>query len=209
MSRSILTQYGLSSEQMNKCENYSSFILRWNERIQLTATRDRDVFLTRHVVDCLELASDMPEGRHRLIDVGSGGGLPGIVLAIARPDIEVTVVEPTRKKHAFLSAARRELALQNLQTKAVRVESLTSDPEFHPYDLGVARAVWAVDEWLRRAPTVIRPGGVAFAMEGRQESELPEGCQRRRYTLPDGHERAIIRQVVVQPSSPSEHPQRP
>ncbi len=178
---------------MNNLENYSSLMLRWNKRIQMTATRDLAEFVSRHVVDSLELALDLPEGEGTMVDVGSGGGLPGIVLAIARPDIQFTLIEPTQKKHAFLSTARRELVLGNLQTFAIRDEELLAQEAFAPFDYAVARAVWAVDIWLKRARALVRQGGLIFAMEGRDETELPEGSVRRRYELEGSRRRSIIR----------------
>jgi 16S rRNA (guanine527-N7)-methyltransferase len=184
--------FHLSQDQMNSLENYSSLILRWNKRIQMTATRDLDEFVSRHVVDSLELAQDLPPGEASMVDVGSGGGLPGIVLAIARPDIKFTLIEPTQKKHAFLSTARRELVLGNVRTFAIRDEELLAREDFEPFDYAVARAVWSVDTWLVRARALVRKGGLIFAMEGREETELPEGCVRRRYQLEGDRQRSII-----------------
>ena len=167
-------------------------MLRWNQRIQMTATRDHEEFVSRHVVDSLELAADLPQGAARMLDVGSGGGLPGLVLAIVRPEIAFTLIEPTQKKHAFLSTARRELALSNLQTYAIRDEELRQRDDFQPFDYAVARAVWALDSWLQRARALVRPGGLIFAMEGRNESALPKGSLRRRYQLEGGRQRSIV-----------------
>jgi 16S rRNA (guanine527-N7)-methyltransferase len=177
---------------MNNLERYSSLIMKWNKRIQMTATRDLEEFVSRHVVDSLELAQDLPSGEAKMLDVGSGGGLPGIVLAIARPDIEFTLIEPTQKKHAFLSTARRELVLDNVRTFAIRDEELMGREDFLPFDYAVARAVWAVDTWLTRALPLVREGGLIFAMEGRDESELPEGASRRRYKLEGDRRRSIV-----------------
>jgi len=173
-------------------------MLRWNQRIQMTATRDLAKFVSRHVVDSLELASDLPsEGQ--LLDVGSGGGLPGIVLAIVRPNMQFTLIEPIQKKHAFLSTARRELQLQNLTTFPLRDEDLTKQEGFTLFDFAVARAVWSVEVWLERAHTLVRPGGTIFAMEGREESELPTGATRRRYELEGDRSRSIVSLISTGP----------
>lgn len=178
---------------MNALESYSSLMLKWNQKIQMTATRDHHEFVERHVADSLELASDIPEGPARMLDVGSGGGLPGIVLAIVRPEIQFTLIEPTQKKHAFLSTARRELDLSNLKTHAIRDEELRAREDFQPFDYAVARAVWDVKTWLLRGQPLVRAGGLLFAMEGREESELPEGAHRRSYQLEGDRQRSIIR----------------
>jgi 16S rRNA (guanine527-N7)-methyltransferase len=187
-----LATFGLSIEQVNSLENYSSLILRWNKRIQMTATRDLQEFVGRHIVDSLELSRELPPGRARMLDVGSGGGLPGIVLAIARPDIDFTLIEPTQKKHAFLRTARRELQLDNMKTLAVRDEEFREHDDFEFYDYAVARAVWALELWMERARLLVRPGGLIFGMEGREESELPEGARRHRYQLEAQRSRSIV-----------------
>jgi 16S rRNA (guanine527-N7)-methyltransferase len=193
----LQSKFHLTNEQMNALESYSSLMLKWNQRIQMTATRDHDEFVERHVADSLELAADLPEGPARMLDVGSGGGLPGIVLAIVRPEIQFTLIEPTQKKHAFLSTARRELALPNLQTLAIRDEELRAREDFSPFDYAVARAVWDVETWLSRGQALVRTGGLLFAMEGRNESELPAGAQRRSYRLEGDRLRSIIRFAVA------------
>jgi 16S rRNA (guanine527-N7)-methyltransferase len=190
------SRFELHDEQVNKLESYSSLMLKWNKRIQMTATRDLKEFVGRHVIDSLELAADVPAGPGRMLDVGSGGGLPGIILAIARPDMEFTLIEPTQKKHAFLSTARRELSLGNLRTFAIRDEELLEREDFALFDYAVARAVWALDTWLERGRALVRPGGIIFAMEGREESQLPDGCVRRRYQLSGERQRSIVQRTM-------------
>lgn len=180
----------LSDEQVRKLFIYAEHLLQWNERIQLTATRDAAEFIDRHVADALQVAVRLPAAVERLIDVGSGGGLPGVVLAIAAPALEVTLLEPVRKKHAFLAAARRRLGLGNLRALPERDED--HDPGVG-YDAAVARAVWSVDVWLARGQRLVRPGGWVLAMEGRDATSLPAGAERLAYELPGGRQRALIR----------------
>lgn len=179
----------LSAAQVRSCLDFAELALRWNARIQLTATRDIEEFLERHVLDSLHLAAAIPLGASRLVDVGSGGGLPGLVVAITRPELDVTLLEPVRKKHAFLAAARRDLALTNVRALPERDED--HDPGAG-YDAAVARAVWSVPEWLRRGQRLVRPGGTVLAMEGREEHALPAGAERRPYELGQGRRRAIV-----------------
>lgn len=189
----LIDKFGLHGDTVNTLEVYSSLILRWNQHIQMTATRDQEEFMERHIVDSLELASDIPAGPARMLDVGSGGGLPGIVLAIVRPEIQFTLIEPTQKKHAFLSTARRELSLANVVTLAIRDEELLRRDDFQPFDYAVARAVWDVETWLQRGRSLVRSEGLIFAMEGRDETDLPKGARRRRYQLAEGRQRSIVR----------------
>lgn len=188
-----LEKFALSDEQMSKLEKYSLLMQKWNQRIQMTATRDVGEFVSRHVVDSLELASELSGENSTMIDVGSGGGLPGLVLAIAHPRMTFTLIEPIKKKHAFLAAAKRELGLQNIETFALRDEELLGSPTFKPFDFAVARAVWALEIWLERGQSLVRPGGVVFGMEGKEVIEIPPGATRRSYVLDGDRSRAIIR----------------
>ncbi len=115
----------------------------------------------RHIPECLALARLLPDGPARLVDVGSGAGLPGLVVALARPDLEVTLVEATRKKAAFLEQTAR-LLLAPVTVVPGRLEEL----ELGPFDLATARAVAPL---VRLVPTVVpalAEGGRLFAVKG-------------------------------------------
>lgn len=186
-----MNDFGKFNEFSDKLRQYTRLLLRWNEKIQMTATRDETEFVERHVIDSLELANELGQDSARMVDVGSGGGLPGIVLAIVCPNIHFTLIEPTKKKHAFLSTARRELGLKNVQTLAIRDTELRQRADFHPFDYAVARAVWSLDIWFERAKELIQPGGTIFGLEAHKEFAIPDGSVRRRYQLQD-RERSIV-----------------
>ena len=188
----LLDKYDLPTRSAQQIEQYVSLLMRWNPKIQMTATKDEAEFVTRHVADSLELSNQLGSDIRRMIDVGSGGGLPGIMLAIMHPSIEFLLIEPTNKKHAFLSTARRELGLKNLSTLAVRDEQLLARDDFQPFDAAVARAVWSVEEWLQRAPSLVRPGGQIFAMEGLRQADLAGTFERHSYELEAGRTRSIL-----------------
>lgn len=126
----------------------------------LVSPRAAEELESRHVPECLALARMLPEGPGRLVDVGSGGGLPGIVIAIARPDLEVTLVESTRKKADFLRTTTRSLDL-DLEVINERAESLSGD-----FDLATARAVAPLDRLIPWVMPLLRPGGRLFAVKG-------------------------------------------
>lgn len=192
----LLDKYNLSPKVSNLVDKYVALLMRWNPKIQMTATKDQSEFVSRHVADSLELAKHVGGDISRMVDVGSGGGLPGILLAIMHPEIEFLLIEPTNKKHAFLSTVRRELGLDNLQTKAIRDEQLLASNGFVKFDAAVARAVWSVEEWLSRAPALVRPGGQIFAMEGLRQAKLTGNFVRHDYELEAGRTRSIV-QVLV------------
>jgi len=188
----VLNKYSISDENIATLEAYVDLILRWNHKIQLTATKAVDDFVSRHVCDSLELAEQLAQDIHTMVDIGSGGGLPGVVLAIVRPDIDFLLIEPIQKKHAFLSTARRELGLLNLRTLAVRDEELVQQDSFSPFDAAVARAVWPVETWLERAPRLVRSGGHIYAMEGIKQTAISSDVGRHCYQLEGGRSRSIL-----------------
>jgi len=188
-------KFDISRDFQEQLECYTRLLLRWNSRIQLTATRNESEFVERHIVDSLELASELDHSHATMIDVGSGGGLPGIVLSIVRPKIQFTLIEPTKKKHAFLSTVRRELGLTNLRTLPIRDTEMRARADFERFDYAVARAVWSLDIWFERAKALVVPGGTVFGMGAAKELSIPEGCARRVYQLQD-RQRSIVSWMV-------------
>ena len=167
-------------------DRYADLLLKWNARINLTAASTKDDAL-QHVADCEAIVPHLPSETRLVVDVGSGGGLPAVVIAASRPEIVVHAIEPTQKKHAFLRTAARELGLPNLQPRAARIEDVESDA----FDVATSRATFALDEWLRLGLRLVRPGGLLLGMEGRDRVELPAGAARHAYQLGD-KTRAII-----------------
>lgn len=184
----------LSEAQLETLGHFLALLQKWNARINLTGTRDDEEIVWRHLVDSLAVARHVPAEAGRVVDVGSGAGLPAIVIAIARPDVSVMSLEPIRKKHAFQSAARRELPLENLQPIAERVEAHGARVG-RGYDVAVSRATWPVDEWLPIGESLVRPGGLVLGMEGADERPLPAGATRHRYRL-QSRARAVVRLVA-------------
>lgn len=164
----------LDDAQLTQLVAYVDLVMQWNRRINLTATRDPAAFVEEHVADCLDLLPHIPSAARTLLDVGAGAGLPGLVLAIARPTLTVTLLEPVHKKHAFLQTARRELELTD------RVEAYARRLEDHQgtYDVCVSRATWAIPDWLARAAPYVVPGGTILAMEGKDQHPLPPNAVR-------------------------------
>jgi 16S rRNA (guanine527-N7)-methyltransferase len=104
---------------------YEELIRKWNATIQLVSPSDLTSLRERHTKDSLNLTNVVPKGGvQRLVDLGSGGGLPGIIVAIVRPELQVRLIESDQRKAAFLRAAKRELSLANLEVHAERIESV-------------------------------------------------------------------------------------
>ena len=164
---------------------YRDLLLAWNARVNLTAARTA-AEVDAHVADCMHLVAHVP-ARGALVDVGAGGGLPAVVIAVCRPEVAVTALEPTHKKHAFLRTAARELGLANLDARAERWE----EHERHDYDVATSRATVELAEWLAIGAGLVRPGGLVLGMEGKERGALPPGATRHPYEL-DGKVRAIV-----------------
>lgn len=169
---------------------YLALLNKWSAAVNLVATGDQEELARMHVADSLALVPHLV-GAARIVDVGAGGGLPGVVLAIALPDRRVTSIEPIRKKHAFLSTVRRELGLEGFTPLAERDDAHRGRPDFVPYDAAVSRATWAPSEWLTHGRELVRAGGRVLAMEGREQTDLPPGAVRHPYQLGD-RTRAVL-----------------
>jgi 16S rRNA (guanine527-N7)-methyltransferase len=136
----------LESGQIELLDRYRTSLWRWNEQLNLTRHTTLEKFVSRDVVDSLELAKPIRRGR-RVLDIGSGGGVPGVVMAICRPDLRMTLCESTQKKARVLQSIVEELAL-GVEVFAVRAEELL---ELRTFDTLVARAVaptWKLLTWL-------------------------------------------------------------
>lgn len=146
---------------------------RWNSAYNLTAIRTPSEMVTKHLLDSLAvlpvIAAAVPAGA-RLLDVGSGGGMPGIPLAIARPDWQVTVLDSNGKKARFLRHLVRTLALANVEVAECRVEAWRPAA---PYQAIVSRAFAALADFVAPTRFLLAPGGVWVAMKGKlDDAEL-------------------------------------
>ena len=152
----------LSSETLERLEHYLDLLEKWNAVINLTAVRDRERMITLHLLDSLTVAPSLT-GKSRLLDVGSGGGMPGIPLAIACPFLSVTLLEPNQKKAAFLRQVKLELGLDQVSVIAERVEQWAC-PEL--FDVIVSRAFSDLPDFVAGAGHLLAAGGVLIAMKG-------------------------------------------
>jgi 16S rRNA (guanine527-N7)-methyltransferase len=144
---------------------FVALMLRWNERINLTGARSANELIGEHLPDAFALAQLVPAGA-RLVDVGTGGGLPALPFAILRPDVSLTLVEPRAKRVAFLRTALRELHLP-ADVVPGRVESLD-----RRFTVASSRATFAPAEWLEKARPLLDPDGQAILfLSGR--ADLP------------------------------------
>jgi len=166
----------LNDATLEKLARYVDLLLETNRKFNLTAVRDRDQAWERHIIDSLTLMPFLARlaAESQLIDVGTGGGLPGIALALARGDLRVTLLEATGKKAKFCDQCIAELGLDHVKTIHDRAEILGRDANHRQrYDAAVCRAVGTMSTLLEYTMPLIRVGGVVLAMKGpKVEGEL-------------------------------------
>lgn len=179
--RDGLAALGLSlpDAAVHRLLDYLDALARWNRVYNLTAVRDPAEMLTHHLLDSLAVVGPLRRQRGlpaapetaageplRVLDVGSGGGLPGVVLAIACPDLQVTCVDAVAKKAAFIGQVAASLRLPNLRGVHARVESLPG-----PYGLICSRAFASLADFTAWSRAALAPQGVWMAMKGRHPQD--------------------------------------
>ena len=154
----------LAPDQTLRLHRHLDLLLEHNRRLNLTAVRDRDLAEVRHTADALQLLPFLPEAGE-VLDLGSGGGVPGVPLAIVRPDLRFTLLDSVAKKADALRRMVEELALANVEVVAARAEA---EPALRDrYAVVVARAVAPLAKlWAWSRPLLV-PGGVLLALKGR------------------------------------------
>jgi 16S rRNA (guanine527-N7)-methyltransferase len=168
---------GLNDAQVTLLMDFLALLQKWNRVYNLTAVRDPQEMLTHHLLDSLAAVASLRrhvatlagegKGAVRLLDVGSGGGLPGVVFAICCPDVDVSCVDTVGKKAAFIQQAAVSLKLRNLHGIHARVETLTT-----PFDIISCRAFASLPDfvtWSRAA--LVAPQGVWLAMKGKHPED--------------------------------------
>lgn len=165
---------GLSAVQQEKLLDYLALLNKWNKVYNLTAVRDPMEMMTLHVLDSLA-ALPAFRGAQNVLDVGAGGGLPGMVLAIARPDMKVAMIDIVHKKTAFLNQVKAELELGNVTVYTKKVQDLQVKT---PYDVITSRAFADLSDFVNWSGHLLAEGGQFIALKGTAPAEererLPE-----------------------------------
>lgn len=163
-----------TDEYLEKFYNLTEFMLETNKKMNLTALRDENSVISRHITDCLLAAKHLPEGKSKVLDVGSGGGMPCLPFAIVRPDIEITALDATAKKTAYIAAAAERLQLKNVRILTGRAEELGSNPKHREhFDVVCARAVAELRILMEWCIPFIKKDGIFLSLKGKNaETEL-------------------------------------
>ena len=166
-----LQKYNVSRETIAKMQEFSSILVEWNQKMNLVSKNSLPDLWTRHILDSLQLLPYLPQNLHHLLDIGSGAGFPGMILAIAlqekMPSAQITLVESITKKTVYLNDVRARLGLDNVVIVNNRVENVV----FKKVDLITARAVASLDilcgyaNGLKPVPPLLLLKGKTFALE--------------------------------------------
>uniref|UniRef100_A0A0D6R7T4 Ribosomal RNA small subunit methyltransferase G n=1 Tax=Araucaria cunninghamii TaxID=56994 RepID=A0A0D6R7T4_ARACU len=189
-SHNLTLQDKLNAEQKGQVSLFVDTLLEWSQRMNLTAVGERCAMMERHVEDSLALLPVIEDayGKHcsatesenlKVVDVGSGAGLPGVILAIARPDWQVTLIESLQKRCCFLEHVVEVSGLSNIQVVHMRAEDAGQNADFREmYDVSVARAVAEMRVLAEYCLPLIRVGGLLVAAKGYNPKEEVENAKK-------------------------------
>lgn len=155
----------LGDEQCASLQAYADLILKWNKVYNLTALRSPEQVLSHHLLDSLSVVGPLLRqcpGATRLLDVGSGAGLPGVVIAVMQPNLSVTCVDAVAKKAAFIRQVSAELGLPHLNGRHARVEAMGGK-----FDVISSRAFASLADFVSGSAKLLAPGGCWMAMKGK------------------------------------------
>ena len=167
-------QLDLTDQQVEQLLDYQTLIAKWTQVYNLTAVRDPEEMMTHHLLDSLAAVPPLKQHLQRaglaqgagLLDVGSGAGLPGVVIAICCPDVGVTCVDTVAKKAAFIKQAALVLKLPNLVGLHARVESVSQE-----FNVICSRAFASLHDFTQWSVGALAPGGVWMAMKGKRPAD--------------------------------------
>lgn len=219
----LLSQFhgDLTEDQVRQLADYRDALFTANQATNLTAIRDLEGIERRLILESLRLVAALDARlaalhsvRPRLIDIGTGGGIPGLVLAIARPDIEVTLLDATRKKIAFLERAVLDLGLRNVRTIHGRAEEIGLDRGIRGrFDIGTARAVSSVPALMELGLPLLKRGGFLLLSKGAGiDDEIEAGARAGEILggsiveasfLPEAGTSIATRLVIVEKTGPT------
>jgi 16S rRNA (guanine527-N7)-methyltransferase len=165
----------LHLEHAERMALHASELIRWNRKMNLTTIREPMDVAVKHYLDSIIPAAFIKTGSS-LLDIGSGGGFPGIPLKIFMPSLSVTMIDATRKKVSFMNHAIRLLDLKDIRAMHIRLENLIKDLSLHhSFDVITCRAFASLKHFAMNAMPLLKPDGVLIALKGREaEKELKQ-----------------------------------
>ncbi len=176
----------LSQQQVADLNTFLQELERWNRVHNLTSVEGEQANIDLHLIDSIAILPIMreflPSTQVQIADLGSGGGLPAIPIAIAQPDWSISLIEAVRKKTAFLQNVKGKLGLTNASIYSDRVEQVATQ-EPGKYDAVISRAFTSLDRFLDLAEPFLKPGGLVFAMKAKRADEELSTVSTARWRL--------------------------
>jgi 16S rRNA (guanine527-N7)-methyltransferase len=173
-----------SKEQLNAFITYLSELKRWNKAYNLTGLKKDEDIIIKHFLDSLLYLKAIPDGKIKIADVGSGAGFPGIPIKIIRPEIEMFLIEPSRKKSAFLRHIIRQLGLEKIGVIEKSIEEIKLNHELSfPVDIAVTRALFTIKEFLKKVSHIVRQDGILILNKGPKVNEELKLLKNRKYEV--------------------------
>lgn len=178
------------ADTLLKLANYKKLAEKWNKTVNLFSRKESDLLVKRHFEDSIPLAASISKNGF-LIDVGSGGGFPGMVVSLLRRDIKTTLLEPKTKKAVFLEEVKRVLCLENLMVFQERIESFKTT---NIYTDAVSRAVFSPETWLENGMNLLQEGGFVWLMLSLNQADhfMNKAEKTIFYELDQGRKRVLL-----------------
>ena len=193
----------LTGTQLDQLDAFAEILVEYNQKVNLTAITDPEGIEDKHFLDSLLFAAQ-PEVAGKMVDVGAGAGFPGIVTKIYKPELELTLMEPTGKRVDFLRYACAELGLTGVEFAKERAEEAARKIWREQFDIASARAVAALPILCEYCLPLVKVGGVFLAMKGPEADAEAKAsgnalkklggayAETRTFTLPDGSARGLV-----------------
>ena len=193
----------LTGPMLDALDQYAEILVEYNQKVNLTAITDPEGIEDKHFADSLLLAN-LPETAGKLVDVGTGAGFPGVVAKIFKPELQLTLMEPTGKRVEFLKYVCAQLGLSGVEFAKERAEEAARKVWREQFDVATARGVAALPMLSEYCLPLVKVGGVFIAMKGPDaDAERTAAAnalkklggqyaETRAFTLPDGSERRLV-----------------
>lgn len=181
-----LRELGLtpSEKQINTFMIYLTELKKWNKAYNLTGLEKDEDIIVKHFLDSLLYLKAMPGGEIKVADIGSGAGFPGIPIKIIRPEIEMYLIEPSRKKSVFLRHIIRELKLKKIEVIEKRIEETKGIQELPlSVDVAVTRALFSIKDFIKKVSHIVKQGGILILNKGPKVNEEIKALKDIRYEI--------------------------
>lgn len=208
-----------TEKKVDNLLKYLSMLLRYNSHTNLTAMRDEKLIIEKHFLDSLLLQKLIKENMKTAIDVGTGAGFPGMVLAIFNENIKFTLMDSIGKKTKFLQMVKDELGLENVEVVTSRAEDFISDDKRESYDLGVCRGVSKLSTILEYIIPFLKEGGVFLSQKMEGTGEEAEAANALKvlnseiveifnFKLPYCEDSRVVIEIVKKEKTGKKYPRR-